>query len=101
MVPMPLSISCIAQLPYSRSVTVRLNGHSLQPSAYPVSLIVRIWLQELNIVLHGMYTTCILFTCVEWLPIWGSLASFDSVKLKPWNSGLRTLFHILFDIVVY
>ena len=66
-----------------------------------VSLIVRGWLQELSIVLHGMYTACNLSTCVEWLRIWGSLASFDSVKLKPWISGLRTLFHIFLNIVVY
>ena len=35
MVPLHLTISCIAQLPYSRSITGRLNGDSLQPSAYP------------------------------------------------------------------
>ena len=70
------------------------QGDRLQPSAYLVSSIIRIWLQKLNIVPHGMYTICILFTCIEWAAHLGSPARFDSVKLKPWTSGLRTLFHI-------
>ena len=35
MVPLHLAISWNVQLPYLRSVTGRLNGDSLQPSAYP------------------------------------------------------------------